>query len=641
MRDDDGTTISAAHLLQHDEHDVRTTVAVPLPAVFKLPRDTEGPDRFGSFEQDSCAICLGKVSRPVELGCGHCFCYVCLASAASSTRKCPLCRKVHILDPAALKSRRDSYREGYQNWRRGGAHGARGEVSGVAHAKLGSETAALQNVPGKRTLIAEDLSFPLPGGAAAHPSPTQTQEKNEKQQQQQQHEHSTGEYTAPDNMPPDLEMPLPLDFDSVALLMTLPLNNMIIASYSYAALPLYFLDMAQHDSWFTLTKFGVIILAGNGGRIIVSAIVNRVGDWTFVPAIAVSLSATVWMCVSPSSVPAMFLAMALAQSVTCTLSLHGLTYARFNTGPGASSNSLHRRALRILTTFEVLGYSCAMVIGGLLYGLGGWGACSWFQCACQFLQLVMATGSKSVRGDFRTTWHAARNRKDVSEPNSAQLTLEHCDFPERLRRAAQTNALLRDIRWATFFVAAAHFVNIGSRSVEWSLFAAFFRHEFPQDGGWWTYFTQSLGDLLATCFLIFNMPTCGTCTCSGLRSRSKLLSGTQDAAGDQATGEGKGKGEIFVAMVTSQPYDISVLLLAVVLLNVLIAMPSFTCAVIAQVLGGTVYVIGALPKQSPHLATARPPQLLLLMIEHKKKTVGCMHLNLRLSVQANSWSPRV
>ena len=45
---------------------------------FVLPRDkvvtVPGEKRFGSFEQDNCAICLGGLSRPVELACGHCFC---------------------------------------------------------------------------------------------------------------------------------------------------------------------------------------------------------------------------------------------------------------------------------------------------------------------------------------------------------------------------------------------------------------------------------------------------------------------------------------------------------------------------------------------------------------------------------------
>ena len=48
----------------------------------------------------TCAICIGALSRPVELSCGHSFCWVCLAAAANHANyACPLCRVVHILDP--------------------------------------------------------------------------------------------------------------------------------------------------------------------------------------------------------------------------------------------------------------------------------------------------------------------------------------------------------------------------------------------------------------------------------------------------------------------------------------------------------------------------------------------------------------
>jgi hypothetical protein len=92
--------------------------------------------------------------------------YVCLASAASNNHRCPLCRQEHILDPDTLKSRRDSFREGYRAWRKGGANGARGEVSGVASLSGASTQEILQNSThaGKRS--AADL-LDITGGALA------------------------------------------------------------------------------------------------------------------------------------------------------------------------------------------------------------------------------------------------------------------------------------------------------------------------------------------------------------------------------------------------------------------------------------------------------------------------------------------
>ena len=79
----------------------------------------------------SCAICLGRLCRPVELACGHQYCYTCLSTASATEYRCPQCRTVHILDPEMLKARRDSFRQGYRAWRMGEAVGAVGEVSDI------------------------------------------------------------------------------------------------------------------------------------------------------------------------------------------------------------------------------------------------------------------------------------------------------------------------------------------------------------------------------------------------------------------------------------------------------------------------------------------------------------------------------
>ncbi|KAM3180933.1 hypothetical protein ACTXT7_015336 [Hymenolepis weldensis] len=46
------------------------------------------------MESDSndCPICLQPLLQPVEIPCGHIFCYLCLKGSAFHRRKCPLCR---------------------------------------------------------------------------------------------------------------------------------------------------------------------------------------------------------------------------------------------------------------------------------------------------------------------------------------------------------------------------------------------------------------------------------------------------------------------------------------------------------------------------------------------------------------------
>ena len=47
----------------------KMSLSLIVPKQFVLPRETEagpgGKGRFGSFEQDNCAICLGGLSRQV------------------------------------------------------------------------------------------------------------------------------------------------------------------------------------------------------------------------------------------------------------------------------------------------------------------------------------------------------------------------------------------------------------------------------------------------------------------------------------------------------------------------------------------------------------------------------------------------
>nr|CDS33000.1 E3 ubiquitin protein ligase RNF146 [Hymenolepis microstoma] len=41
---------------------------------------------------NDCPICLQPLLQPVEIPCGHIFCYLCLKGSAFHRRKCPLCR---------------------------------------------------------------------------------------------------------------------------------------------------------------------------------------------------------------------------------------------------------------------------------------------------------------------------------------------------------------------------------------------------------------------------------------------------------------------------------------------------------------------------------------------------------------------
>jgi solute carrier family 50 protein (sugar transporter) len=106
-----------------------------------------------------CAICLASISgsaspfaalpgngpaeendeaaasMAVELRCGHRFCAPCMKRcAANDLASCPTCRHPHELDPVVLQDRLDAFRGNYQNWRKGGVTGAKGEVDDISAA---------------------------------------------------------------------------------------------------------------------------------------------------------------------------------------------------------------------------------------------------------------------------------------------------------------------------------------------------------------------------------------------------------------------------------------------------------------------------------------------------------------------------
>ena len=45
----------------------------------------------------SCSICLGEITNPVSLSCGHTYCQECINKTFEHVNECPLCRQVSLL----------------------------------------------------------------------------------------------------------------------------------------------------------------------------------------------------------------------------------------------------------------------------------------------------------------------------------------------------------------------------------------------------------------------------------------------------------------------------------------------------------------------------------------------------------------
>ncbi|KAK7074916.1 hypothetical protein SK128_009061, partial [Halocaridina rubra] len=58
------------------------------------PEDKVRADENGSDDEGSeCPICLGPVTLPLALDCGHVFCMVCVKGIANTTKNCAICRR--------------------------------------------------------------------------------------------------------------------------------------------------------------------------------------------------------------------------------------------------------------------------------------------------------------------------------------------------------------------------------------------------------------------------------------------------------------------------------------------------------------------------------------------------------------------
>lgn len=375
--------------------------------------------------------------------------------------------------------------------------------------------------------------------------------------------------------PPARQRKLSLDLDSVSLLGCMPFLSMLTCAYMYASLPLYFLDQSESGhSWYTLTKLGFILLAGNMLRVLMNVLTNKVGDTIYLVQLSAAFATSVWMLLDPQSIPALVISMTLATSSNYILALQGLAFARYNTN---GSEHLHIRALKVLTTTEVLGYSIATVVGGVLYEFGGWRACVWLQTGCMFLMLLCSLSSPTVRADCRL-WlgmsgiHSGKADNGDGHSGSGPM------------RSAEGNQLAKVMPsldyWPVLLVLVAHSTNAASYTVEWSLFAAFFREEF----GWsssWTGMAQSSGDLLAAGFLLMQ-----ACT-SGTEDEEQTSQPTHDIE-QPGTVETASALKPTCAITgfgtwSKYPFNLSVLLFVTAGLDFTIAQPSFICAVIAQV----------------------------------------------------------
>jgi len=291
---------------------------------------------------------------------------------------------------------------------------------------------------------------------------------------------------------------------SLVLLTMLPFCNICGFLWIYTALPLHFLN-----SGWALWKLSTLLTVAYIPRVAMTTVTAHVGDWICVPVSATAAVLNLNLLLHPESLAAVWAAVTATCAALNPPAYRSLVYARFLVGPKEQL----RRALRIFTLADTLGYACAPFLGGLLYDGGGLRAGAGFATATCAVGGLLPLGLDECRASFREFWHrgmcagaqaAAKDEKDRSGPPREEKELEEA-AKARGGNSVPANGSVPisehgGTRAATAVVMGAAFVNIFVYGVEWCLYALYFHLEYGWSGAWCG-LAQMAGDLIAASVL--------------------------------------------------------------------------------------------------------------------------------------------
>ena len=342
-----------------------------------------------------------------------------------------------------------------------------------------------------------------------------------------------------------------LSAQSVILVAMLPFLDVVKMAYIYTAVPLHFIDA----SW-PLTTLGAILSMCYVPRVIVSAAISRFGDFLCVPVTFASFIASACMALHPNELAAVWVG-CLGSSMGVVVQAHrGLLYRTFG---GDDANQ--RRAMRIFTFFDVVGYSCGALLGGVLYDYGGFSSCAIFQLVIIGLQCFLSAALPVTRASLRDAVSRLAGRRSLRNDERSSPAASTRDEP--------AVAHLMSVRAAgiclpTAVMVGVTFVNLFVYGVEWSLYAIYFRDQYSWSG-MYTGLAQMAGDLIAALILLLS---------------------TQPYVKATAASAGGGRCLPLVGL----PFNVSVLLMTHACLMVMLAQSNFVVALLGQILMGTCYV---------------------------------------------------
>ena len=311
-------------------------------------------------------------------------------------------------------------------------------------------------------------------------------------------------------------------FDGAALLIILPFFNMSMTAATYTFLPLHFLD----TDGFTLSMLGLIFLFGNGSRLMSATLITRAGDWCILLFLVPLAITHVWLLSSEVTSPIpTFITFVMLYASNAILSLQGLVHITYSKGDGEKSEL--KRALRIFTVSETLGYATATLMGGFLYDYGGFTLCIYTQFGIVIGQIVVLLCLPVVHKSMANSCGRCLccnsgavssidgdgNVEDESKDKNAikiddENNLHNDDDSVMVDGVRFTSdEIYASIRPFVWIVLTFHFWNLFTYATEWALFAVFFRQQYNWSSTW-TGAGQMSGDILAAGVLLASVAAC-------------------------------------------------------------------------------------------------------------------------------------
>ena len=403
------------------------------------------------------------------------------------------------------------------------------------------------------------------------------------------------------------------NYQNICILVVLPVVNMWSMNWIYTAAPLFWLD---NDG--DLLQYGAIVALGNLGRVLFTAnLITFVGDWTAAPFTILLVATSTLLVIYPTGIWSLWLGLGLSNSGELMLCFRGLMHHSLSrqsshtdvdgsghtnvdgNGNGNENDDIAvlNRALRVLTISEVISYASGTFIGGVLYEFGGWNSCLWFMLTMHVIQFVVLCSLPVIRRDMKMWLCRTIQRCGCGcgcrcgcEDDHIESSSNSCgEVPEALEMKKEeiktknvttnkdqqtSTAKFPSTIWMPIaMIILSHFTNTAAYSVEWALYAVYFRQSFGWGGSLIGFF-QMFGDLIAAAILAGINRGCCCSTKSTTSSTSSAC-------------------KTWCANLFQPPYNMSILLVLMAMLHVLMAQPIFWCAVLGQIFMGTVWVFGA------------------------------------------------